>query len=187
MARFKQTDRTTDFGKKMQQTIKELKGKPYVKTGWPAAHFSKIHDEDEKNAPAKSTGTHVDKKVGAKERKTVGEIAIIQEYGSRDGHIPERAPIRGTFDIMFQAWKAYTAKVRDQVVSGKITVKQALDLIGYKQEADIKRRVRARLEPANSASTIAQKGSSTPLIDTGQMIQMELSHEVVLEGKKAQR
>ncbi len=99
---------------------------------------------------------------------TVAEVASINEFGLG---VPERSFIRGWFDES-QRELADLARSQTQLaIAGKITGLQAAERIALKAEASVKRRIRNRgngAYPANAASTIAKKGSSVPLIDTGQ-------------------
>jgi hypothetical protein len=45
----------------------------------------------------------------------------------------------------------------------------ALDRLGAKVAALLQNRISAGIDPPNSAATIARKGSSKPLVDTGQL------------------
>ncbi len=52
---------------------------------------------------------------------------------------------------------------------GKITMDHALGIIGESVTSMIKARIAAGIAPPDSPSTIKRKGSSTPLVDTGQL------------------
>jgi hypothetical protein len=99
------------------------------------------------------------------------ELAMIHEFGTRDGHIPARAWIRGTFDANKAEYIDVLRKLLGQVYGGKTTLKKALGLVGARMAADIKRRVKGgEISPPDELSTVTAKGSNTVLIDTGRMV-----------------
>ncbi len=100
------------------------------------------------------------------EPRTVAEIGSYHEFGLG---VPQRSFIRGWFD---ESQAELTNLVRSQTqlaVTGKITGLQAAERIALKAEASVKRRIRSNIPPPLAASTIKAKGSSTALIDTGQL------------------
>jgi hypothetical protein len=94
-------------------------------------------------------------------------LALIHELGLG---VPERSFVRGTIDANETKYRALVKLLAGQIVEGRLNKKQALMLLGAKVEADIKERVRAGIQPPLAPSTVAHKGSSTPLIDTGQLL-----------------
>lgn len=56
-------------------------------------------------------------------------------------------------------------------------MRQSLDRLGLMAAGDIQRRIADLRDPPNAASTVDRKGSSNPLIDTGEMRQ-KVSHKV---------
>jgi len=96
------------------------------------------------------------------------EIMAIHEFGSRDGHIPERSFIRSAMDEN----EGEIARMQEQifldVVDGKITADKAIDRLGVYIVSLIRKKIRDLKNPPNKPSTIKAKGSSNPLIDTGQ-------------------
>lgn len=106
---------------------------------------------------------------------TVVEIASYHEFGR--GHNPERSFIRETFDINQFGYAEMMRKLADQVVTGRRTPKFALSLVGMKVESDIKRRIEAGIPPPLSPVTIARKGSSKQLVDSGQL-KSSITHAV---------
>ena len=118
--------------------------------------------EADADAPAKG---------GSKDEPlTILEVAIINEFGSEDGkHPPARSFIRAWFDGARGDIQERLNKEMLGVVAGKRTKEQALDRVGLWAVGEIQKRIAAGIDPANADSTIARKGSSTPLIDTGQL------------------
>jgi len=110
---------------------------------------------------------------------TVGALAEIFEFGL--GNQPERSWLRGYVDENNARITQMIARVGEQVAAGKMTPEEALNLVGLKMVGEIQQRISAGIEPPNEDSTIRRKGSSTPLIDTGQF-RGSISHEVVPAG-----
>ena len=111
------------------------------------------------------------------------EIACVHEFGSPAAHIPERSFIRSTFHTQEEGLRKVTARAAKAAFDGKIGLGQALGLIGAWGVAAMQRTIRTHAtvgpeEQANKPATIAAKGSSTPLIDTGALMQ-SLSWQVV--------
>jgi len=99
---------------------------------------------------------------------TIGDLAAIHEFGDSRGRIPVRSWLRGWFDARQAATLAAIRKGYEQVLAGKITVRQLADAIGVRAVAEIQTRwVQRGTFVENAPSTIARKGSSMPLIDTG--------------------
>lgn len=97
---------------------------------------------------------------------TVADVATINEFGLG---VPERSFLRAWFDENEE--RAYEALRRlfVSVVEGKRTKEQALDVFGLWVQGQIQQRMADGISPPNAASTIAKKGSSTPLINVGQL------------------
>lgn len=101
---------------------------------------------------------------------TVAEIAAVNEFGTEDGHIPERSFLRSTFDEQREQMVEDGKKLMGQVLDGKMPVARALGLLGLKLATAVKKKIAGVVPPPNAASTIAHKGSDHPLIDTGRML-----------------
>jgi hypothetical protein len=99
-----------------------------------------------------------------KGKATVLEYGTYSEFGLG---VPERSFIRGTVDTKGKDWQAFAASRFRMVVAGTLTKEQALEQLGLKMQSDIQQRIADGVPPPNAPSTIAAKGSSTPLIDTG--------------------
>lgn len=99
---------------------------------------------------------------------TNAEVYAWHEYGT--GTIPKRSSLRATFDKNFLLYQKIGATLGLQVLLGRIPKRQALQILGLKFANDIKAAIRAGIPPALAESTAAAKRSTTPLIDTGQLI-----------------
>jgi hypothetical protein len=98
---------------------------------------------------------------------TVGDIGSFHEFGTAT--IPQRSFIRGWYDER-QAFIADTLRTQLQaVIAGKRPIEQAAERIALAFEGDVKRRIAQNIPPPLAPATIARKGSSVALIDTGQL------------------
>jgi hypothetical protein len=106
-------------------------------------------------------------------------LAVIHEFGVPQRRIPARPFLRSTFDAKKSAWNSLLSRMALGVVRGKLTVEQALGLLGQRAAADVKLRITtgSNFVP-NAPMTIARKGSSRPLVDTGRLV-ASISYVVV--------
>ena len=96
---------------------------------------------------------------------TVGDIAGFHEFGTAT--VPQRSWCRAWFDER-QAFIADTLRTQLQaVIAGKRPIEQAAERIALAFEGDVKRRIAQNIPPPLAPATIARKGSSVALIDTG--------------------
>jgi len=87
----------------------------------------------------------------------------------RVGHHPERSYLRAWFDENVDVLQATMERLIGQVVEGKISGRAALETIGGYVVTHVQAYMVDLKTPPNAPSTIARKGSSNPLIDTGQL------------------
>jgi len=160
-------DKVTAYGKAIMAELEQVKGKPYVKVGFPTNAFGKAKKERTPEGKAK---------VAIDSGLTVGEVAVFNEFGTTTG-IPERSFIRSTFDANKEAYKELSADLKRKVLKRNMTTKRAMGLLGQKMKADIIKKIDSNIPPQNSEETRAKKGSSHTLIDTGQMRQ-SVTYEV---------
>ena len=111
---------------------------------------------------------------GDEDGTSLAEIAGYNEYGT--AHIPPRPFVRQTVDKKSFDWGSAAAKLEDRVAKGMST-HQALEILGNKAEGDMKEEVTKGNFRPNAPSTIRQKGSAQPLIDTGRM-RNSIKHKV---------
>ncbi len=133
------------------------------------ARLRKLKADFEKNSsvlvgvPA-STGSYED---GA----PIAVIGAVQEFGSADGHIPERSflrvPLRQNVELFKKIWRAGIPKI----VRGELTTHQMMNQLGARAAAVSQEAIADGIDPANAPMTIALKGSSKPLIDHGTLRQ----------------
>lgn len=122
-------------------------------------------------------------------KMTLVELAAVHEFGSSDGHIPERSFIRSTLYVRSADELARKVEAAAKlVVSGKLDANKALNLLGTFAASEIKNTITQNEAdgygeygyPPNADSTIKAKGSSVPLIDTGQL-KNSITYAVVKE------
>lgn len=132
-------------------------------------------------------GSEAEEKHGDGENLTNAQVGTFHELGSKgtslgrsgaeSGAIPERSYIRSTIDEKHGPIARLLERVTRGAIDGKINYKVGLGLAGLKVVAWIKAKIRKGILPPLMPSTIARKGSSKPLIDTGQLIG-SLTHAV---------
>lgn len=105
--------------------------------------------------------------------------AIYNEFGTRGGAsgggwggpIPERPFMRNALRNNSRKYTAALAKSAQQILRGEVAVSTVLSKLGIMAQGDIQQEITSLNSPPNSPVTIALKGSSKPLIDTGAMRQ----------------
>lgn len=100
---------------------------------------------------------------------TVLEVATVHEFGAPAANIPARSFLRGTVDAESASIRSDQHKLAIAVLSGKIDLRKGLDQLGARVAGKIQQRIARGIEPPLQARTIARKGSSKPLIDSGQL------------------
>lgn len=112
---------------------------------------------------------------------TMVELAVVHELGAPDLGIPQRSFIRETFEDskVKTELKEMFAKVVKSIIAGKLDADKAMEVLGHWGVSKIKNRITfgEGISPANAPYTIARKGSSRPLVDTGRLINA-INHEV---------
>jgi hypothetical protein len=98
-------------------------------------------------------------------------IAAVHEFGSPEHNIPERPFIRNGIAAGRPKFSRLNAANLQLILAGRKTVTDSLNELGVMAAGEVKRGITtlkfAPLKPA----TIARKGSSRPLVDTGQLRQ----------------
>lgn len=104
-------------------------------------------------------------------KPTVAQVAAWQEFGTKGegGHTPARSFLGAWFDLNVQANRQFARELFFQRIRGRLTYARSLQILGAKAQGGIQKRIAAGIAPENARSTQDRKGSSTPLIDTGQL------------------
>lgn len=98
---------------------------------------------------------------------TIAEIGFTHEFGTEK--IPERSFIRSTIKAKKNVIVTLQKKLLKQIMNGSMKVEKALGLVGEVFADEIRKKIVSISSPANAPATIRAKGSSNPLVDTGQL------------------
>jgi hypothetical protein len=101
---------------------------------------------------------------------TVVEVAAFHEFGTE--HVPERSFIRSTFYSRRAAQlKQKVAEITRAIVAGAIDVRKGVGLLGAWGAGEVKNTItQTDIAPPLAPATVEAKGSSQPLVDTGQLL-----------------
>lgn len=102
------------------------------------------------------------------EPATVLDVAYYNEFGLG---VPERSFLRAWVDENASVNADKLRKAMQLVVKGQKTLPEALALLGLSFQGGIQKNMAVGIPPPNAPATVAKKGSSTPLVDTGQLRQ----------------
>lgn len=98
---------------------------------------------------------------------TVAEIGFANEFGTET--IPERSFIRSVTRGNKKEIIAMQKQLLKKITEGKLTTVTALGLLGEKIADMISQKIVTLKTPPNSPETIRRKGTSNPLVQTGQL------------------
>ncbi|OGU55480.1 MAG: hypothetical protein A2V66_11950 [Ignavibacteria bacterium RBG_13_36_8] len=118
--------------------------KSYVKVGYPA-------EDKEERKEFNLTNT---------------ELAMFHEFGTK--RLPPRPFVRLSFDNARVKINTFVNKTIDKIITNKMNVSTGLDHLGLFGK-NIIQAFFPLIQPPLKPLTIARKGSSKPLIDTGQL------------------
>lgn len=96
------------------------------------------------------------------------DVATFMEFGTKN--VPQRSFIRANDALNYRKYRNMIEEIKDKIIFEKWTMTKGLGVLGEQILSDIRQRIRAGIKPALDPKTIEAKGSSTPLIDTGQLI-----------------
>ena len=96
--------------------------------------------------------------------------ANVNEFGAPSKGIPERPFIRGTIDKYGKDIQKFAENLIVRYIDGKVTFDVCTNTIGEYVVSKIRRYMVDLQTPPNKPSTIANKGSSNPLVDSGQLV-----------------
>lgn len=114
---------------------------------------------------------------GGKGTLSLIEIAVYNEFGTSDGHVPERSFVRAWFDENEPRLREMLVVLMHKAIKGDIDRQQVLDQMGQYCVGSIQERISAGIAPDNAPSTVARKHSTKPLIDTG-LLRSSVSYEI---------
>jgi len=108
----------------------------------------------------------------------VAQVAAVHEFGATITHengaksvIPARPFMRPTVAEKGSEWVDMLAAGARSVLTGGATAPQVMEVVALRAAADVAKTISKITSPPLSPLTIARKGSTKPLVDTGQMIQ----------------
>lgn len=97
----------------------------------------------------------------------MASLALIHERGSAANNIPSRPFMHQTRTRCESRFVRRLRRAYKQVVEGKVGPARALAQLGLDYEGEMKNTFVVGQFVANKPATVARKGSSRPLIDTG--------------------
>lgn len=104
----------------------------------------------------------------------VAQVAADNEFGNPARGVPPRPFFRNMVD---SRKNEIAPELAIELKKTDLDMAPALDATGMTMEGWLRQSIMATNAPPNSPATIARKGSSKPLVDTGLMIG-SISHEV---------
>lgn len=104
-------------------------------------------------------------------------IAASNEFGTEDGHIPERSYLRSTVDHGQSEVADDLQAATEAAIDGTMALPTGLARVGAKWVGKVQQTMRDFTTPKNADATIAKKGVDNPLIDTGRLRQ-SIDYEV---------
>lgn len=146
--------------------IKTKRPKTTVKNDALKRHIERMAKDMKRNSPHVKVGVLADAGEHSDGLRVV-DIATMQEFGTET--IPERSYIRSTARENRKKYMAIVQKIFRKGLTGELKIEKGLAVLGERIQADIVNKIVSGISPALKASTIRMKGSTTPLIDTGQL------------------
>lgn len=112
---------------------------------------------------------------------SIAEIAEIHEFGAPRAGIPERSFLRAGLDEGREKIAEVISRLLVQVMARKVLPRKACEILGMAGKTLVQQKlIRGPFVPLKQR-TIELKGSSRPLIDTGQL-RRSIDYEVVIAG-----
>ena len=115
------------------------------------------------------------------ENITIAGVAAVNEFGTKDGHIPPRPFMANALKENKEEIKKMTLALFKRSTMGKLKLTQAISLLGEFFTNKVQETIRKFDSPPNAPATIkAKKGQDNPLIDQGRLIQSITHKEVII-------
>lgn len=96
---------------------------------------------------------------------SVTMVGAVHEFGSPSRNVPERSFLRSTVQEQRKPYKRLFAKLAKKIIQGKLTKKDALQLIGLQTQTDVREKITDLQDPP----LVSREGN--PLVDTGHLRQ----------------
>lgn len=100
----------------------------------------------------------------------VAYVATIHEFGYPAGGIPARPTMRPAIAQNSPEWAETMRLGAKAALNGQSTPRDALERLTLKAAGDVSVQIAALTTPALKPETVARKGFSKPLVDTGLML-----------------
>lgn len=114
-------------------------------------------------------GEAADAEVGEGGGVTMGMLGTWFELGTR--FMDRRSWLGRTFEMKLDELRGMQLKIAKALILERIDLRQALGMLGAWAAGAVKATItQGKIVPPNRPSTIARKGSSKPLVDTGQFV-----------------
>jgi len=97
------------------------------------------------------------------------QVGAWNEYGTE--RIPERSFIRSTIEENSNSYKASMRRIVKKIINGESDGYKMMGRLGMKIKGQVQEKIVSIQEPPNAESTIKRKKSSSPLVDSGQLVQ----------------
>ena len=129
----------------------------------------KLTDKSYVKVGVQAGAEHKPSSKGSKPKDTTDmvAIAVANEFGTKG--IPERSFLRSTTDEQQRELIVLKVEAIRRITIGRTTVKKQLDKIGLYLGSKVQNKIKDLRTPPNALSTVRAKGSSSPLVDTGQL------------------
>jgi len=97
----------------------------------------------------------------------IAVIGAVHEFGSADGHIPERSFLRVPLRAERKEFGKIIKMQIPRIMDGQLTSRDVMEQVGAKAVGVSQEAISAGIQPPNADSTVRRKGSATPLKDEG--------------------
>lgn len=105
------------------------------------------------------------------------QIAAVHEFGSQDGHIPQRSYLRLTVDARRDEILNLLEKQLHATDPAIAANRVGLQVVSMVRETIRSRQTEGPKDQALRPATIKRKGSDLPLVDTGRLLQSITSEQ----------
>lgn len=109
----------------------------------------------------------------------VALVAAVNEFGWPEHNIPPRLGMRATADAMRQAWAAVAEHAAKQMVNGKMTAWQAMELLGLKAAGDIRKHITEVTTPPLKVDTVKARLAGKK---QGRVVSVSIAKPLVATG-----
>lgn len=101
----------------------------------------------------------------------VAYVAAIHEFGAPSAGIPPRPFMRPAMAQYGQEWMDALKQGASAVVGGQAGARDVMETVAMRAAFDIGKSLTAVTGPALKPATVARKGHTKPLVETGQLMQ----------------